>query len=46
MQLGSGCPRLAYWLGHFTWDMMMHAVVAALAVATFAAFRDEATTGG
>lgn len=45
LQMGSGCPRSAYWAGHYAWDLLMHAGVTAVAMATFAAFGDEATTG-
>lgn len=46
MQLGAGCPRWVYWAGTYAFDSAVHLVVALLALATFAAFGDQATTGG
>lgn len=45
MQLISGCSPVAYWGGHFTWDVATHAALSALSLAIFAAFGDGATTG-
>ncbi|MEW5297039.1 MAG: hypothetical protein WDW36_000274 [Sanguina aurantia] len=45
MQLGSGCPRFAYWGGSYAWDLATHLVVTLLSIATFAAFDDQAVIG-
>lgn len=41
MQLGSGCPRFAYWGGSYAWDLVTHLIVTILSIATFAAFDDQ-----
>ncbi len=40
LQMSSGCPRAVYWVGSLAWDLVMHLGVAALSLATFAAFGD------
>ncbi|MEW5315796.1 MAG: hypothetical protein WDW38_007201 [Sanguina aurantia] len=45
MQLGSGCPRFAYWGGSYAWDLATHLIVTILSIATFAAFDDQAVIG-
>ena len=45
LQLSSGCPPAAYWLGSFTWDMFTHLLVALLSLAIFAVYGDQATIG-
>lgn len=45
LQLASGCPAAAYWLGSFAWDLFTHLLVVLLSLAIFAAYKDEATIG-
>lgn len=45
MQLASGCPALAYWLGSFLWDLFTHGIVVLLAIVIFAAYQHSPTTG-
>ncbi|KAK9829531.1 hypothetical protein WJX72_006343 [[Myrmecia] bisecta] len=45
MQLLSGCPTVIYWLGSYTWDLLMHSFVCLLSLAIFAAYQDDALVG-
>ena len=45
LQLLSGCPMAAYWLGHYLWDLLIHTGVCCASLAIFWIYGNAATTG-